>query len=112
MKRVYSSDSAAMAWHMRNFLQQYDIQAEVRNTNLYSVAGEVPITECQAEVWVPELYFRRAEQLIRELQQVNPEDLPGWQCPSCGEENLGTFELCWNCLSAREPASESGSHPE
>ena len=112
MKRVYSSDSSAMAWHIRNVLQQYDIEAEVRNSNLYSVAGELPITECQAEVWVPALYTRRAEQLIRELQQADPDPGPDWLCPSCGEDNLDTFALCWNCQWVREqeapadPASE------
>ena len=107
MQRVYSTDSIAMAWHIRNVLQQYDIDAEVRNTNLYSVAGELPITECQAEVWVPDLFFRRADQLIRELEQADMEPGPDWQCPSCGEDNLDNFALCWNCQASRSADSDT-----
>lgn len=101
MKRVYSTDSVPMAWHIRNSLQQHDIEAEVRNANLYSVAGEIPLTECQAEVWVQRLYSQRAERLILEFAQEasaeNWEGGPVWECACCGEENFHNFIQCWNC---------------
>lgn len=113
MKRVYSTDSVPMAWHIRNSLQQHDIEAEVRNANLYSVAGEIPLTECQVEVWVQGLYFQRAERLVREFEQEasaeNWEEGPVWECANCGEENLHNFIQCWNCQSLCEsenPVSE------
>lgn len=97
MKRVYTADSVAMAWHIRNVLEQHEIYAEVKNERLGSIAGETPITESMPEVWVKPLYVRRAEQIISELNdtaQVKGED---WHCSACGEENAASFDICWNC---------------
>ncbi len=33
--------------------------------------------------------------------------LPPWRCSQCGEENPGTFEICWQCASETLPA-----HPD
>lgn len=101
MKRVYSTDNVAMAWHMRNVLQQHGIEAQVRNVNLYSVAGEIPINECQPEVWVGNLDFARSEQLIREVESDPVGEGPDWICEHCGENNLDTFDICWNCQHSR-----------
>lgn len=105
MKRVYTTDSVAMAWHMRNVLEQHDIGAQVRNDNLYSVAGELPVHECQPEVWVKPLDFRRAEQIIRELELSadRQQEGPEWICAHCQENSLDTFDICWNCQHPRYP---------
>jgi hypothetical protein len=97
MQKVYTSDTVAMAWHLRNVLEQHDIQAQVRNANLYSVAGELPINECLPEIWVGSLDVRRAEQIIKDLQLGCDEAGPDWQCQTCSEANAATFEICWNC---------------
>jgi hypothetical protein len=97
MKKVYTTDSVAMAWHLRNVLEQHDIQAQVRNANLYSVAGELPVNECLPQIWVGPLDYRRAEQIIQALQLGSEEPGPDWQCQTCSELNTGTFEICWNC---------------
>ncbi len=115
MKRVYTADSVAMAWHISNVLQFHGIDTELRNSNLYSVAGELPITECLPEVWVKRpLDFRYAEQLIRELLQGDgqpdstdkPEagalsSAPDWLCRECGESNADIFAICWQCQASR-----------
>ncbi len=98
MKRVFSSESAALAWHIHNMLQHHDIATQVRNDRLYSVAGEVPVHECMAEVWVENaLDEKTAERLIR--QQLSDDEIPSpsWDCPRCGELNTGEFAACWNC---------------
>ena len=46
MKKVYTADSPAIAWHFRNVLEQHGIASLVKNDLLYSVGGEVPIHEC------------------------------------------------------------------
>jgi hypothetical protein len=97
MKRVYTTDNLAKAWNVRNVLEQHDIEAEVKNQQLYSVAGEVPITECMAEVWVKPLYFVRAEQIIFEIENGLEVEGPDWFCRACGESNAINFALCWNC---------------
>lgn len=103
MKRVYSSENAAMAWHICNVLQQHDIEAMVKNERLFSVAGEVPFTECLAEVWVKQkLDHQRAERIIRELASDNSDAGPDWICVACGEDNLGSFAVCWNCEKSHD----------
>jgi|TARA_B110000263_G_scaffold71370_1_gene62337 hypothetical protein len=102
MKKVYSSDSVPMAWHVRNVLEQHEIPTTIKNDNLYSIAGEVPITECLPEVWVNNvLDFDRAELIIKEVQATSDEEGGGWkedwQCENCGEFNGVVFEICWNC---------------
>ena len=77
MKRVYSTEILANAWHIRNVLEQYDIESVIRNENLFSVAGEVPFIECMPEVWVKPLYYRRAKQIIAELESSSQARGPG-----------------------------------
>jgi len=66
--------------------------------------GEIPFLEAWPELWVAELDFDRAQELIETA--VHGEGLaePLWTCPSCGEEVEGQFTECWNCGHEREPA--------
>jgi len=48
-----------------------------------------------------------AKALIDEYLRRRPSG-PAVRCPSCGEENPGSFELCWNCGSTLEPLAR---HP-
>ncbi len=102
MKRVYSTDNIAKAWNIRNVLEQHDIAAVVKNQQLYSVAGEIPVTECLPEVWVKPLYFARAEQIILEIENSSQLEDSEWHCRDCGESNAANFALCWNCESGDE----------
>lgn len=107
MKRVYTADSAAMAWHIKNVLEHNNIDAVVKNEGLLSIAGEVPITECQPQVWVlNNLYVKLAEQLIQEIVGGQAVDGPDWECRDCGEGNLASFAICWNCQSSIDEKAE------
>ena len=94
MKRIYTADNVAMAWHIRNVLEQHDIYAEVRNENIYSVAGETPITESLPEVWVKPLYVKRAEEIIKEHSFADEAVGEDWVCEKCSEENAHSFNIC------------------
>ncbi len=101
MKRVYSNNNVAMVWHVRNMLEAQGIEVQVKNDRLYTVAGEVPLTECMAEVWVLKpLSYRFAEQLIAEMERGEGGGFAAWRCQHCGENNEGNFALCWNCQRA------------
>ena len=102
MKRVYSSEILANAWNIKNVLEQNDIEAVIKNENLFSVSGEVPFIECMPEVWVKPLYFERAKQIIAELGDMSEEDGPDWTCAGCGESNLSNYSICWSCNSSHE----------
>lgn len=108
MKRVYTSDSVPMAWHVRNVLQQHDITTTLKNDKLYSVSGEIPFTECMPEVWVRnDLDFLRAQQIISELEAAPEVDGEDWVCTGCGESNTVTFEICWNCQCGFEAETDA-----
>jgi len=102
MKRVYSVENLAIAWHMKNLLISNGIEAIVKNENLYSVAGELPITECMPEVWVLDAgQFEEAEALIKTVDAKSRNaDAVDWACDACGESNGAAFELCWKCQAA------------
>lgn len=101
MKRVYSNNNVAMVWHVRNMLEAQNIEVQVRNDRLYTIVGEVPVTECMAEVWVVKpLSYRFAEQLIAEMESGESGEFSAWKCQHCGESNEGNFALCWNCQRA------------
>lgn len=107
MKRVYTADSVAMAWHVKNVLEFHDIDAIVKNEGLLSIAGEVPVTECQPEVWVlNDLYVALAEKLIRELESEPAMVADDWICKHCAESNLGSYGICWNCQSSIDGVEE------
>lgn len=108
MKRIYSNTNVALVWHVRNMLEQQGIPVQVRNDKLYSVAGELPVTECMAEVWVQHpLNYRFAEQLVAELESAEPDAVADWQCNECGESVAGSFAICWNCQSGTDPQSDN-----
>jgi len=98
MKKVYTADSSAIAWHFRNVLEQHGIVSLIRNDLLYSVGGEVPVNECLPEIWVQEgLNAKYAEAIIKSIEnnEVPTDDI--WLCQRCGESNFGSFDICWRC---------------
>ena len=108
MKRVYTADSVAMAWHIKNVLEFHDIDATVRNEALLSLAGEVPFVECQPEVWVlNDLNYLLAEKLIKEIEGGSVVEGDDWNCRNCHESNLSSYAICWNCQSSIDEDEES-----
>tara|TARA_B100001094_G_scaffold308006_1_gene340219 strand:- start:826 stop:1140 length:315 start_codon:yes stop_codon:yes gene_type:complete len=98
MKRVYTADNVPMAWHIKNILEGQGVSCLVKNDRLYSVAGEIPITECMPEVWVKDsLYARYAEEIIEQAQSDQVEDEGDWKCLICEETNFSNFGACWSC---------------
>ena len=101
MKRVYTADNRALAWHIKNVLESNTVEAEIRNDTLHSAQGAVPIVECYPEVWVVnDSDEETALRLIKE-QLDTPDDDEQWHCDNCGEGNFSQFDLCWNCQSER-----------
>lgn len=97
MKRVYTAESIVQVTHVRNLLAAEGIGSELRNDRLAGVIGEIPFLETWPEVWVDELDFERAQELIGE--EIHGPGLaePAWRCPSCEEQIEGQFTECWNC---------------
>lgn len=67
------------------------------NQHASSLAGELPVDVARPQVWVDDpAHFARARALIDEYLSAPPAG-PPVRCPRCGEENPGSFDLCWSC---------------
>ena len=77
------------------------IRARVLNANASSVAGELPIDQAMPQVWVDDpADADRARSAIEEF--IKRPIGPTRKCPACGEENPGSFDLCWSCGAGLE----------
>jgi hypothetical protein len=69
----------------------------VLNAHASSLAGELPVDVARPQVWVDDpAHAERARALIDEYVRAVPSG-PPVKCPKCGEENPGSFDLCWSC---------------
>ena len=70
--------------------------------------------ECSniTEVPIPALYpaifahtkedWRKARELLDEINLETETEVAAWVCPNCGETNEGHFAECWNCQTPFE----------
>ncbi|MFW3614600.1 putative signal transducing protein [Billgrantia antri] len=94
--RVFAHSNSLLVSHVRNLLAAAGIPVELRNMVLAGGAGELPLGECEPEVWVAEHNRERAESLIRDAMAGSTEQTE-WRCSNCGETLDGVFEACWRC---------------
>ena len=99
MKLIFTHENKIIVENARNFLNTHDIASVLKNDILAGAAGELSPTETWPELWVSEVNFERAEQLVQQLIS-EPIGNP-WTCIDCGEENEPSFELCWKCQKER-----------
>lgn len=94
--RVFAHSNALLVSHVGNLLEAAGIPVERRNLTLGGGAGELPLSECEPEVWVAPHNRARAEALIAQAMSGESE-ASDWVCPSCGERLEGVFDACWKC---------------
>ncbi|MFD2192103.1 putative signal transducing protein [Pistricoccus aurantiacus] len=95
--RVFSHSNALLVSHVFNVLQAAGLASELRNLTLSGGAGELPINECEPEVWVAPHNLERAGILVHEALSGPSRVQPDWLCPGCGERLAGVFDTCWRC---------------
>ena len=79
-------------------LEQQGSEVETRNDRWYSVAGELPVTECMGEVWVVNaLNYQTAERMVSEMELASLAEYDAGGCHVGHEEVDGSFAVCWNC---------------
>lgn len=78
-------------------LLAHDIWAELRNANLTGVFGEVAMDDAMPQVWVKEVDYAQARQVVDDFFSRDDSDMPAWQCPQCQEVLDGQYEQCWQC---------------
>lgn len=99
---MYSAQDTLMIGHLKNVLQTYGIDCEIRNTYLGTAVGELPPIECWPELWViDDAKYSQAQAVLKEaLAPIEVVRKP-WRCGKCGEEVEGQFTECWNCGGRR-----------
>lgn len=99
--RVFAHSNALLVSHVHNILTAAGIPAEVRNLTLGGGAGELPLGECEPEVWVAVHNADRAAALVQESLLGGAAVGPEWRCPECEERLESAFDTCWKCGAAR-----------
>ena len=101
MKKVHTAATLAEAHLLVDLLADRGIRARIFNANASSLAGELPIDAALPQIWVEDpADAPRAREVIDEFVRL-PQP-PTRRCPACGEDNPGSFDLCWNCGSGLE----------
>tara|TARA_A100001391_G_C4856744_1_gene221306 strand:- start:28 stop:384 length:357 start_codon:yes stop_codon:yes gene_type:complete len=93
-RRLTSHHNLVLLDHWRNLLESEGIPCELRNRLLGSAAGELPVLDCEPQLWVTEHDLAHARRLLASIEAAPP--LPDWQC-ACGERLEGSFSECWAC---------------
>lgn len=95
--RIFAHQDTLLLGHLHNLLKQAGIPCEMRNLWLAGGAGDLPLGECEPELWVSDHNQVRATQLIHSELYTPLPAWPQWCCEQCGEWNEGQFAVCWQC---------------
>jgi hypothetical protein len=103
VKPIYTSLRLHEIYHLKNLLEAAGIPCRVRNEQLCTLAGEVPFTECAAQLVLARESDREAAlDVLRHWRSPRPRR-PAWRCPRCNEQLEGQFTACWQCGAERQP---------
>lgn len=95
---IYIAGNPTEAHIVCELLKQHEIEAEVRGEGIFSLKGELPLTDdSDPYVWLfDDTKSVAAKRIVSEFK-ADDEDTDEWQCLKCNEENEGQFALCWFC---------------
>lgn len=85
-----------------DLLSQHGIRARVLNANASSIMGELPIDAALPQVWVDDARNAERARAMIDAYQRTLNVGPPRDCARCGEENPGSFDLCWSCGAGLE----------
>lgn len=102
MKRIYTHDNILVLHSVKNVLALNNIDSFVKNEHTIPVGARHGINNTFLELWIlNDQDYERASKVI-ESEIENPEPRNPWVCSHCGEENAGSFEICWKCQRTPE----------
>lgn len=84
----------------KGLLELNNIDCVIKN-QYHASGGHVGFESIPIELWVQD-----SDQADRAIAILEKELDPGnnkasWKCNYCGEENGGSFEICWKCQNPR-----------
>ena len=95
MIRIYSHPNIAMVAIARDTLRQAGLDCELRNTWASGASGELGFTDSWPELWLVRGADRASALAL--LDRQRQRESKHWQCRHCGDDNDGSFEICWRC---------------
>ena len=102
MTPVFSDREPARVGYFQSVLENAGILTFIRNQNTNTTMAEMPSgVFFQVLCVVNDDDFERAKELIIEVRDGTPDNLPEWKCAQCGESVPGGFDICWKCGADR-----------
>ncbi len=105
MKRLFTFNigRSPEAELLKNLLDEEGISFTMRNEQLATALGGIPIGECYPEVWIlKEEDFPRAKELLEGWLNPQSPTRSAWVCDGCGEKMEEQFTSCWKCGKERQ----------
>ena len=91
--------------HLRQlFLQQHGIETQTRNQHSGLMLGMLPGLAHYPELWVSDEDASRANEALAQFDALESVEGPPWHCPTCGEANEASFEVCLQCQTNKVEA--------
>lgn len=105
MKRVFTATTMSGDQLMlKSLLDDANIPCMIRNENLSTALGELPLAECSPEIWIQnDEDYPRAKEIVDGWRKAEIENHGPWVC-RCGETIEGQFTSCWYCARERPTA--------
>ncbi len=97
MKHIYTHDNVVVLHSVKNVLAASDIESFVKNEHTIPVSANHGINNIFHELWILNDQDYDKARMIIDKEIDNPEPKASWVCSNCGEENEGSFEICWKC---------------
>ena len=97
MRLVYTHENKLILHSAKNVLELNGIKCFLKNEHSVSAAGNLGITNTDAELWISDIGDYENAVSLLEKEIANSSSKAPWICDKCNEENDGRFELCWNC---------------
>ena len=99
MNIVYKHENKAILNSVKHLLELNGIECFLKNEHSASAAGNLGISNVEAELWIQNTSNTEKAVSIIDREITNATSKPSWSCEQCGEENDGSFEVCWKCQS-------------
>lgn len=97
MIKAYTAANLQDAHILLGLLEVQGIEARILNASAQGGLGEIPFSQAYPEIWLHHVRdVERASAVIRAFEQPSPRHADV-RCAGCGEENPGSFDICWNC---------------
>lgn len=102
MKLIYTHENLVLVAHAQNLLEQAGLRTTIKNEFARGAVGDISALSAWPEVWV--MNDDDYDAGVDIIRQAVDKSSVSWVCPSCNEENDGSFDFCWNCETEKGSA--------